>query len=522
MKDFHTKLGITLGGLLLTVPLQARKQPNIILFLVDDMGWQETSVPFWNRPTPLNHRYHTPNMERLANMGVKFTEAYASAVSSPSRCSLLSGMNAARHRVTNWTIHLNQTTDSPSDSINLPEWNCNGIQPAKEQNHINFNRATFITPLPQILHDNGYYTIHCGKAHFGAQHTPSENPLKMGFDVNIAGAANGGPGSYLASENYGHGDFHIIGLEKYYEKGTFLTEALTQEAIEKLKAPIARQQPFFLYMSHYAIHIPYNPDERFTHNYIDSTGQGVYDEQLNTHLNRSEINHAALVEGMDKSLGDLMDFIAQNPETAKNTIIIFMSDNGGQGVAVRQGRENIDQNWPAHGGKGSAYLGGIKEPMIVYWPGVTQAATTNDNRVIIEDFYPSLIQMAGIKDYRTEQTVDGISFVDLLKHPGKHRDRSFIFHFPNIWTTGVSRADGYGAYSAILKGNYHLIYFWETRETRLFNIQEDIGEQHNIVKQKPKLARELAQELSDSLRAYKAQRPTWKHNHQFVAWPDEP
>lgn len=522
MKNFYPFFGMALAGFALSLPMQARQRPNIVLFLVDDMGWQETSVPFWEHPTPLNNRYHTPNMERLANMGVKFTQAYACAISSPSRCSLLSGMNAARHRVTNWTIHFNRTTDSPSDSIDLPEWNCNGIQPEKAQNYANFGRATFITPLPQLLHDHGYYTILCGKAHFGAQQTPGENPTEMGFDVNIAGAANGGPGSYLAADNYGRGDFHVGGLEKYYEKGTFLTEALTLEAIDHLKKPIAEKKPFFLYMSHYAIHIPYQPDIRFTSNYQDRDGQGVYDEQLKARLNKSEINHAALVEGMDKSLGDLMDFLEQHPKTAQNTIIIFMSDNGGQGVAVRQGREDFDQNWPARAGKGSAYLGGIKEPMIVYWPKVTKARTSNDNRIMIEDFFPSLLEMAGVRNYRTLQNVDGVSFVDLLKQPNKRRERTFIWHFPNIWTTGVSREEGYGAYSAIMKGDYHLVYFWETREKRLFNIKEDIGERNDVSAALPDLTQQLAQELSDSLRAYKAQRPTWKRNKQQVPWPDEP
>ena len=151
----------------LPASLCAQNRPNIVLFLVDDMGWQETSVPFWKERTPLNDRYRTPNMERLAQMGVKFTNAYACAVSSPSRCSLMSGMNAARHRVTNWTLHYDQQTDAKSNTINLPDWNYNGIQPADANAHDSKN-ATRITSLPQVLHDNGYYTIHCGKAHFAA------------------------------------------------------------------------------------------------------------------------------------------------------------------------------------------------------------------------------------------------------------------------------------------------------------------------------------------------------------------
>ena len=184
----------------------AQHPPNLILFLVDDMGWQETSVPFWQESTPLNQRYRTPNMERMAQLGVRFTNAYACAVSSPSRCSLLSGMNAARHRVTNWTLHYNQSTDEPSSSLLLPTWHYNGIQPADASPHDLVN-ATRVTPLPQILKDHGYYTIHCGKAHFAAEETAGADPLRLGFCVNIAGGANGAPASYLAENEYGSGPF---------------------------------------------------------------------------------------------------------------------------------------------------------------------------------------------------------------------------------------------------------------------------------------------------------------------------
>lgn len=498
----------------------ALERPNIILFLVDDMGWQETSVPFWTERTALNDRYRTPNMERLAQRGVRFTNAYACAVSSPSRCSLLSGMNAARHRVTNWTLHYNRPTDEQSPVIQPPTWHYNGIQPAGADGRDTAN-ATPVTPLPQILRDNGYFTIHCGKAHFAAEGTAGEDPLKMGFCVNIAGAANGAPASYLAENEYGSGPFHVRGLEKYYGTGTFLTEALTLEAKAQMQHAIDARQPFFLYMSHYAIHIPYDADRRFTANYREADGQGTFDRQIGDRLNTQEINHAALVEGMDKSLGDLMDFLDQRPEVARRTIIIFMSDNGGQSVDFRQGRPNIDQNFPARAGKGSALEGGIHEPMMVVWPGVTLGNTINPNRVIIEDFFPTLLDMAGINDYRTHQTVDGRSFADLLRHPRRQRQRTLLFHFPNIWVAGYRQSDGFGAYSALLRGDYHLIYYWETQQFQLFNRRRDIAEQTDLSAQKPRLLRRLARELTDSLKATDAQRPTFLDGGQPVPWPDE-
>lgn len=497
---------------------QQQQQPNIVLFLVDDMGWQDTSVPFYNDTMPLNRRFHTPNMERLALMGTKFTEAYACAVSSPTRCSLLSGMNASRHRVTNWTLEYNTQTDAKSDVLDIPEWNYNGIQPDTATSTHNTSNATLITSLPQVLHDNGYYTIHCGKAHFGARTTPGADPSSMGFDLNIAGGANGAPGSYLGTKNFraDNPKFAVHGLEKYHGQNIFLTEALTIEAIEAMKKPIATEQPFFLYMSHYAVHSPYDKDCRFVKNY-----RNTYDAQLQDSLNENEARYAALVEGMDKSLGDLLDFLQSQPEVAQNTIIIFMSDNGGQALNnVRQGLANRDQNFPARAGKGSAFMGGVRVPMIVYWPHVTKAATMTDQRVMIEDFFPTILDMAGIKQYKTHQTIDGISFANML-HYGNTYDRPIVWHFPNLWGETQNTEEGYGAYSAILNGNYHLIYTWETGHIRLYDVTTDIGEQNDIANQHPNIASNLAYELSQYLRNRDAQRPSFKYTGQPCPWPDE-
>ena len=169
----------------------AQQPPNIILFLVDDMGWQETSVPFYKERTPLNDRYRTPNMERLARQGVKFTRAYACPVSSPSRCSLLTGMNAARHRVTNWVGRYNQDTNAPGGNLTLPQWSWNGIQPATTTHPDDLPHSTLATTLPQLLSQAGYHTIHCGKGNFGAGYTSGANPANLGFHVNIAGSGAG-------------------------------------------------------------------------------------------------------------------------------------------------------------------------------------------------------------------------------------------------------------------------------------------------------------------------------------------
>lgn len=493
-------------------------RPNILLFLVDDMGWQDTSIPFYDTPTPLNSRFRTPNMERLAARGVRFTQAYACAVSSPSRCSLLSGMNAARHRVTNWTLDYGAPTDAPSDSLLLPVWNWNGIQPDTVSSEHNTRNATPVTTLPQLLRRHGYHTIHCGKAHFGAKTTPGADPRTLGFDVNIAGGANGAPGSYLSERHFGQGSpQEVHGLEKYYDSGLFLTEVLTREAIEALKEPIARRQPFFLYMAHYAVHAPYEEDKRFTAAY-----RGRHDAQLNAPLNENEARYAALVEGMDRSLGDLLDFLEQSPETARNTIILFMSDNGGQGLNnVRQGIENRDPNYPARAGKGSAFLGGVREPMLVVWPGVVQGGTTCEQRVMIEDFFPTILELAGIDRFTTRQTVDGESFVHALRDPSAQRTRPIVWHFPNLWGETQNREEGYGAYSAYLEGAYHLIYTWQTGRLRLYDIRRDIGEQHDLAPEQPARVRRMARRLSERLREAGAQRPCRRDSGRPCPWPDE-
>ena len=502
---------------------QQAQQPNIIMFLVDDMGWQETSVPFWREASDLNRRYRTPNMERLARMGVKFTDAYSCAISSPSRCSLMTGMAAPRHRVTNWTSTTYGTkTDQAGGPCTMPDWNINGIQPEGVTKKKDLRYTTVATPLPQVLKNNGYYTIHCGKAHFATPGTTGADPLSFGFDVNIAGGTMGSPGSYLAQDNYGSGAHHVPGLDDYYAQGTFLTEALTLEAIKAMQVPIDEGKPFYLYMSQYAIHTPYNPDSRFTANYCDADGQGIMDAFLGERLSDSEVNHAALIEGMDKSLGDLLDFLeGQSDDVKNNTIILFMADNGGQGVSPRQGRLNRDQNYPARGGKGCSYEGGVHEPMMVYWPGVTEGGTTCSNRVMIEDFYPSIIEMAGVTDYQTVQTVDGVSFVDLIKDPTLERDRTVVWNYPNRWGESQDTSEGYGAYAAIMKGDYHMIYFWETQERRLYNIREDIGEKNNLATLMPELTMEMAHELTEKLKEMDAQRPTITATGEPVPWPED-
>lgn len=483
------------------------KQPNIIFFLVDDMGWEDTSLPFWDSITPLNKVYRTPNMERLAAQGVKFTNANACPVSSPSRVSLMTGTNVAQHKVSNWTLYKNRPTDSPNELLTFDPWNYNGISPVE-----GYENAFYAKCLPKILSENGYITSLVGKAHFGALTTPAENPLAIGFDNNIAGHAAGAMGSYLGEENYGNKEkgaytapWGVPDLEAYHGTDVFLTEALTREASRLIDNATRQHKPFFLYMSHYAVHAPFAADKRFYQKYID---QG---------MTPTEARYATLIEGMDKSLGDLMDLVAERG-IADNTIIIFMSDNGG--YSVGRGGEKARRNYPLRGGKGACFEGGIREPMIVSWPGVAKPGTVNATPVIIEDFYPAILEMAGIKKYGTPQHIDGKSFVKALKKGKGDLERPLYFHYPNNW--GERREDVGIPQSAIKKGDWKLIHNYETGTNELYNLKDDISEQHDLAGQKEyrKIASSLAKELSDFLRQNKANLPSFKSTGKTCPYPD--
>lgn len=468
--------------------------PNIVFFFVDDMGWQDTSVPFHKEVTKLNKQYYTPNMEQLAKEGLKFNQAYAYAVCSPSRVSLMTGMNAARHRVTNWTLRKNKAPDAEHERIKAPDWNVNGLSALPDQ-----ERSVYAETLPQLLKKAGYKTIHAGKAHFGAKETSGEDPLNLGFDVNIAGHAAGGPGSYLAKYDFsadwrspGNHIWDVPGLEKYHGTDIYLTEALTIEANEAINQAVEEKKPFYLYMSHYAIHAPWEKDDRFYQKYIDAG------------LSEFDAVYAAMLEGMDKSLGDIRANL-KRLGVAENTIIVFMSDNGAPKQAAR--------NLPLRGHKLTPYEGGTRVPMIVKWPGITRAGTTSENYLMIEDIFPTFLEMANLKE-EAKKSADGVSFVPLLTGKGEYpSDRPLYWHYPNTYDQPP--------YSSIRKGDWKLIYHHVDRKLELFNLKEDIGEAKNLLDVNESKAEELAELLSNYLLEVQAQMPLDKISGKLVEYPLE-
>jgi len=467
------------------------------------MGWQDTSEPFWTQRTGLNDKYRTPNMEKLARQGMKFTQAYACAVCSPSRISLMTGMNAARHKVTNWTLHKDWSPDKEHPTLRFPEWNCNGLS-----RRPGVNRTVVAETLAELLRKAGYKTIHVGKAHFAADGIPSEDPCALGFDVNIAGHCAGAPGSYQGTRNFARKGGSIVdvpGLEKYHGKDINLTDALTIEAKKQVDAAAARKKPFYLYMSHYAVHGPWEPDNRFIHKYRTKK-DGVKPKAAKIR-SRHEA-YASMIEGMDKSLGDLMEHL-RKLSIEENTIIMFMSDNGAELMTP--------QNKPLRGAKHQPYEGGTRVPMIVKWPGVTRpGAVCREDYVIIEDVFPTFLEMAGVREYRQYGgKVDGRSFVPLLKgRRGLSKARAIFWHSPHFYRKQTP-------FSAVRQGDFKLIYHHSDRRVELFNLVEDISEKRNLAGENRERVKSLAKILGDHLREAGGQMPIDKKTGKPVPFPDE-
>lgn len=396
---------------------QKADKPNIIFFLVDDYGWLDSSVAYGEEVYPNNLRIHTPNMKRLSEMGVIMTNAYACPLSTPTRTSLMTGMHAAHEKITMFTAPEKNTptdftggtrgfftdasTKENDDIFTRPEWNINGISPEP-----NIEHTQYATPMVKHLKDAGYYTIHVGKGHWASIGTPGVTPYNMGFCVNVAGNMAGMPRSYFSEDHFGNipGKWTysaINNLEEFYDTGTNLTEALTAKALQTLEYPIANNMPFYLYMAHYGVHTPIHAHPDYYQKYID---EGLEDLTA---------KYASMVESVDNSLGVLLDFLEEKG-IADNTIIIFYSDNGGHSLNTSKSSEAHTFNAPLREGKGSVYEGGVRVPMMCYIPGKTAAGARINTPVIPEDFYPTILELAGIENYETVQELDGKSFVDLI------------------------------------------------------------------------------------------------------------
>jgi len=493
---FTRSLGLlTCAGTLLACTQKELKTepPNIILFLVDDMGWTDTSVPFGKMMSD-NNRYHkTPNMENLAKQSVKFTNAYsASPVCSPTRCSILTGKNPARSQITNWIPGQSNDIPESEQKLFIPDWNVNGLQS---------NSITF----PKVLQDHGYTTAHIGKAHFGLEGTSGADPKQLGFDYNIAGHHAGQPGSYYYP--YGKKGSHkkVPDLEEFAKDSLYLNQALTVKANQLLEQFSKEKKPFFLNLAHYAVHTPIQENKQLVAQFIQKD------------KTETQAKYASMVASMDNSLGSIMQKL-EELRIADNTIIIFMSDNGG--LVTHAGHPT--SNAPLSDGKGTCREGGIRVPMMIKWPGIVEAGSQCDEPVISDDFFPTILEMAGISTKPYLKSIDGKDLGPLLTGNGNFkRPQGLCFHYPHYWAWKSLR-DSYPSikpFSAIRMGKWKLCYGYEDEKVELFNLDEDISEQNNLLLKEPEIANRLCSQLRDYLNKVKAQTPLDRQNNKPLKYP---
>lgn len=463
--------------LLLLVPLTIFAadplKPNIIFFMVDDMGLMDSSVPMLTDENGnpqrhlLNDWYRTPNIEQLADKGIRFSNFYAHTVCSPTRISIMTGQNAARHRTTQFISPNGKNTGD----FGPEAWNWVGLT------------SKDIT-LPGLLRQAGYRTIHVGKAHFAPPAYEGEDPQNLGFDVNVAGCAYGQPGSYFGEDGYGNLNPKRVqravpGLEKYHKTDTFLTEALTIEAKAEIDQSVEIGNPFYLYLSHYAVHSPFQSDPRFADFYRDET-KGKNGEA-----------YATLVAGIDKSLGDLMAHL-EAKGIAENTLIMFMGDNGSASPFGKG--DEINSSAPLRGKKATRWEGGTRVPFIAAWadPKVNhsmqnqlpiQVGGIQQAMGICYDVFPTLLELSGVQT-PSGHVVDGQNLRKLLTgQTDPSREEVFASHFPHKHTNSY--------FTSIREGNWKLTYNYfpdlENGETRyeLYHLMDDPSESNDVSKRRP-------------------------------------
>jgi arylsulfatase A-like enzyme len=413
--------------------------------LVDDMGWTDLGC-FGSA------YYETPNIDRLASQGMRFTDAYAACtVCSPTRASVLTGQYPARLHITDWIAGHKR----PFARLNVPEWT--------------MQLSTGIPNIAKTLKAAGYATASIGKWHLGPE---SCWPDKQGFDLNVGGCDKGQPPSYFSP-------YKIPTLSEGPD-GEFLSDRLTAEALTFIERN--RDKPFFLYLPHYAVHTPIQAKPSVIDKYKAKQDKGA------PHHNAV---YAALVESVDDSVGRLMKRL-EELKLSERTVIVFTSDNGGLLGST--------SNVPLRAGKGSAYEGGVRVPLIVTWPGVTKPGSVNPTPVISADYYPTLLSIAGATP--AAGAVDGVSIVPLLRQSGALARDALYWHYPHYHPGGAT------PYGAVREGDFRLVEFYEDGRVELYNLKDDIGETKDLATKLPEKAAALRQKLHDWRVRVGAQMPT--------------
>jgi len=406
-----------------------KKKPNFVFILIDDLGWTDLAGCG-------SDLYESPNIDKLFAGGMKFTNAYAACtVCSPTRASIMTGKYPATVNITDWI----PGHARPWAKLKVPEFN----------QQLPLDEIT----IAEALKPAGYVTASMGKWHLGHE---DYYPEKQGFDINIGGTHKGQPPSYFSPYNIPTLD---DGLEDEY-----LTDRLADEAVGFIETN--KDKPFFLYWAHFAVHTPLQAKQDVT---------AKYQAKIKPDMLHTNPVYAAMIQSVDEAVGRVMDKLNELG-IADNTIIIFMSDNGGLA--------RVTSNVPLRAGKGSAYEGGTRTPMAIFWPGVVKPKSNCHVPVCSIDFYPTMLEMAGVKT-PAQHIPDGLSLVPLLKQEGKIDRDALYWHYPHYHPGGAT------PYSAVRKDDYKLIEYFEDGTLELYNLKEDIGESVNLAGKMPEKVKEL-------------------------------
>ncbi|MCL5270887.1 MAG: sulfatase-like hydrolase/transferase [bacterium] len=493
-RDFLKSAGALLGGLSLAgcgaaiegaVPGSAaqrwrlgtrRGALNFVFFLVDDMGWMDSS-------TYGSGFYESPGMDRLARRGMRFTNAYAHPLCSPTRAAIMTGKYPGRLKFTVPSGHMppNKTEPIVPKSAG-PAFK---VVPASSRTFLPLDEYT----IAEALRDAGYATGHFGKWHLGG--VKEYWASAQGFDVSFGGTGSPGPVGYFSPyfmENITDGP-----------NGEYITDRVTDEALRFLETN--RKKPFFINLWHFAVHGPWQGKREL----IDK-----YAKKANPNNPQHNPVYAAMLESMDQSLGRVLDKLDELG-LADSTALIFMSDNGGvldtgRGDTHSPPYTEVTSNAPLRGGKATVYEGGTREPMMIFWPGVTPAGSLCDEPVAMVDFYPTMLEMAGLEP-RPGQTIDGMSLVPLLRGAGQPRREAIYCHFPHYGTPDGRHGPLTQTAPAtwVRKGDWKLIRLYGEGPERapaheLYNLREDIGETRDQAADRPDLVEELSALIDRHLR----------------------
>jgi len=452
------------------------KQPNFVFFLVDDLGWADVGC---NGST-----FHkTPHIDALAKSGVRFTDGYAAAsICSPTRASIMTGRHPVRVNITDW----------------IPGTNKSGkFQHVKDRDNLALEEVT----IAEVLKANGYRTFFAGKWHLGNEgHFPED----QGFDINIGGHHRGSPpGGYYAPWTNPR--------LKAKEKGEYLTERLTDETNSFIQKQAKAKTPFLAYLSYYNVHTPIQAYKKRIAEYEEAAKK--FEGPTPTLATRDGLSRArqdnpelaSMVAAVDDSVGAILKNL-KDQGIEDDTVVIFFSDNGGLCTRPYDGKKAKARygpgcNLPLRSGKGWLYEGGIREATIIRAPGVSKAGGVCKSPVVSMDFFPTMLELAGIPT-KPEIHNDGVSLLDLLKSPSCTKERSLHWHYPHYhgsgWTPG----------GAIRKGDWKLIEFWEHGDAQLYNLAQDLGEQKDLSKKHPDIKAELAADLEAWRKKIGAVMPT--------------